>query len=74
MNKYIRYKVWDEIIYPFRNLTGATVEVLEWIINFYSLYWRADYLSVLGLKLNRASKMFHMSLSSKKDYNYLCHH
>ena len=36
MDKYIRYKVWGEIIYPFRNLTGATVEVLEWIINFYS--------------------------------------
>ena len=27
-------KVWDEIIYPFPNFNGATVEVWEWIIYF----------------------------------------
>ena len=26
--------MWDEIIYPFPNLNGATVEVWEWISNF----------------------------------------
>ena len=30
MNNYIHYKVWDEIIYPFPNFNGATVEVCEW--------------------------------------------
>ena len=27
-------KVWDEIIYPFPNVNGATVEVWEWIYDF----------------------------------------
>ena len=27
-------KVWDEIIYPFPNFNGCTVEVWEWISNF----------------------------------------
>ena len=27
-------KIWDDIIYPFPKFSGATVEVLEWIINF----------------------------------------
>ena len=27
-------KVWDEIIYPFPNFNGCTVEVWEWINNF----------------------------------------
>ena len=26
-------KVWDEIIYPFLNFNGCTVEVTEWISN-----------------------------------------
>ena len=26
--------VWDEIIYPFLNFNGETVEVYEWISNF----------------------------------------
>ena len=29
----IHYKVWDEIIYPFPNFSGATDEVWEWISN-----------------------------------------
>ena len=31
---YINYKVWDEITYPFQNINGYTVEVLEWISHF----------------------------------------
>ena len=27
ISNYIHYKVWDEIIYPFLNFNGATVEV-----------------------------------------------
>ena len=26
--------MWDEIIYPFPNFNGSTVEVWEWINNF----------------------------------------
>ena len=33
VNKYIHYKVWDEITYPFQNFNGCTVEVWEWINN-----------------------------------------
>ena len=32
--KYIHYKVWDEITYPFLNFNGYTIEVWEWIDNF----------------------------------------
>ena len=28
------YKACDEIFYPFPNLTGAAIEVWEWISNF----------------------------------------
>ena len=34
INNYIHYKVWDEIIYPFPNFIGGTVEVCGWISNF----------------------------------------
>ena len=34
ISNYIHYKVWDEIIYPFPNFNGATVEVWEWINDF----------------------------------------
>ena len=34
IHNYIHYKVWGEIIYPFPNFNGATVEVCEWISNF----------------------------------------
>ena len=34
ISNYIHYNVWDEIIYPFPNLNGSTVEVWEWINNF----------------------------------------
>ena len=26
--------MWDEIIYPFPNFNGATIEIWEWISNF----------------------------------------
>ena len=29
-------KVWDKITYQFPNLSGATVEVWQWISNFIS--------------------------------------
>ena len=29
----IHYEVWDEIIYPFPNFNGATIEVWEWMNN-----------------------------------------
>ena len=34
ISNHMRSKVWDEIIYPFSNFNGATVEVWEWITNF----------------------------------------
>ena len=34
ITSYIHHNVQDEIIYPFPNSNGATVEVWEWIINF----------------------------------------
>ena len=30
MNNYMHYIVFDEIIYPFPNFNGATVEIWEW--------------------------------------------
>ena len=33
INDYINYMIWDEIIYPFPNFNGATVEVWECISN-----------------------------------------
>ena len=34
INKYIHYKMWNEISYPVSNLNGCTVEVWEWISDF----------------------------------------
>ena len=31
MRNYIHYEMWDEIIYPFQNFNGTTVEGWEWI-------------------------------------------
>ena len=31
---YIHYKIWDEIVYPFTNINGATVDVWEKISHF----------------------------------------
>ena len=28
--------MWKEISYPFQNVNGCTVDVLEWISNFFS--------------------------------------
>ena len=46
INNYIHYKVRDEITYPFLNFNGCTVE----------LYWKCDFLSILGLKTIHVSK------------------
>ena len=34
ISNYSHYNVWDEIIYPFPNFNGCTVDVWEWISNF----------------------------------------
>ena len=34
ISNYTYQNVWDEIIYPFPNFNGVTVEVWEWISNF----------------------------------------
>ena len=34
INNYTHYKVWNEIIYPFRNFKCAAVQVWEWINYF----------------------------------------
>ena len=50
--------MWDEIIYPFLNLTGCSVEVWEWINSFIPRFNGAsDYLSMLVLKLGHVNKM-----------------
>ena len=33
ISNHMPSKVWDEIIYPFPNFNGATIEVWEWISN-----------------------------------------
>ena len=35
ISNYIHYKIWDEISLPFINFNGATVEVWEWINDFF---------------------------------------
>ena len=55
ISNYIHYKVCDEIIYPFTNFNGATIEVWEWISN-HTLYNGCNYISMLQLKLNHFSK------------------
>ena len=56
-------KVWDEIIYPFPNFNGCTVEVWEWLNNFTPHYNGCNYLSMLGLKLIHFSKRGPWSVS-----------
>ena len=48
-------KVWDEIIYPFPNMNGATVEGWEWMSNFIP-HVIMDAMFMLGLKLIHISK------------------
>ena len=38
ISNYIHYKTWDDIIFPFPNFNGATVEVSEWINIFIPLF------------------------------------
>ena len=40
ISNYIRYKLWDEITYPFPNFNGAAVDVWEWISNFIPQFTR----------------------------------
>ena len=47
ISNHIRYKVWDEITYPFLNFNGVFHPILYKVCN---------YLSMLGLKLNHVSK------------------
>ena len=57
ISNYIHYKLWDEITYPFPNVNGCTVEVLEWINDFILHFITlCDYLSMQGFKLNHVSK------------------
>ena len=54
---YINYKMPDEIAYSFLNFNGFNVAVWEWISIFTPHFnGHYDYLSVLRLNLNRASK------------------
>ena len=58
ISNYIHYKVWDEIIYPFLNFNGATIDVWELISNFIPHFtgYICDYLPMLGLMLFRVGK------------------
>ena len=57
ISNYTHCNMCDEIIHPFLNLNGATVEVYKCISNFIPHFTGAcDYLSMLGLKLNHVSK------------------
>ena len=38
ISNYIHHRMWDEIIFPFPNFNGCTVEVWEWISNFISYF------------------------------------
>ena len=49
-------KVEDGIINPFPNFIGCPIEVWEWISNCILHHWVPDYLSMLRLELNHASK------------------
>ena len=52
-------KKWDEITYPFKNFSGASVQVLEWISNLVislPLYNGCNYVSMLGFELSHLSK------------------
>ena len=50
--------MWNEITYPFPNLSGATVEVWEWMINV-TPHLGMLLLSLFGFKLIRVSKNGH---------------
>ena len=56
INNHIHSKVWDEIIHPFPNLNGWTVENLgmDKFISSHTYNW-CNYLSMLRLKLSHVS-------------------
>ena len=53
-SNYIRYRVWDEITYPFANFKYEGFGNAKYFHP--TLYNACDYLSTLGLKLNHVSK------------------
>ena len=68
-------KVWDEITYPFLNFNGCPVEVWEWISNFIQIFiMDVNYLSMLGLKLNRVSKRVQVNRRQATDPSHRCGH
>ena len=61
---------WNYLSIP--NLQGAIVEVWDWISNFIPyFFWACDYLSMLGLKLIRVSKIQYWKLVSTGSLNCL---
>ena len=52
IRNHILSKVWDEITYPFPNINGATVEVLEWIGNFIPHFTMDIITHHAGIKVN----------------------
>ena len=62
--------MWDEITYPFPNLNGTTVEVLEWVSNFVPHFIGhvskreeiATYLSLLHHMLSPSTSMNSLGL------------
>ena len=66
--------MWDEIIYPFPNFNGCTVEVWEWISNFIPHFTRHMIAyPCCDLKLNHVSKRGHRQLSLAVLYEYFTH-
>ena len=51
ISNYIHYKVWDEITYPFPNFKGATIEVWEWISNFFTHFMMAMITNPFEIKV-----------------------
>ena len=50
---YIHYEIWAEITYPLPYIKSETAEIWE---IYPILYWKRDFLSILGLTLNHINK------------------
>ena len=68
MCKYIHYKMYDEITYPFPNFNGATVEVLEWISNFIHTLLGMWLLIHAGITVKQISKRGYRSPFTNRDW------
>ena len=65
----------DEITHPFINFNGETLEVYEWISNFIPHFTRVcNYLSVLALKLNHASKRGYWAIVASEPMKHFAFH